>query len=726
MLPIGRIAKAANAAVWILTLLANLPATAARPQDEGTHAAAAQESRELHPLAQQQAMVKERLERLVDRMFRLSQELAESEPDNAARLARALQRVGEAGLSERMDEIIGLLRGDATLGRAQDSQAQAVADLEAVLAVLLRRDADNEERRNEIERLEQLRREVDRILERERELRRDSAQATQAQRLGEQLDAAVERVKALIQRQQDVTRQAGEAGAQESRGNKGAEASQDPEAAAAPRPLDAAARAQAEAAQEAAGLAEDVARLAQQAAEAAGQGARPSAEQSREGQPPRPSAGEPGARPPGDDPARPQPDAPGASSESKPGAGAQSASRSLKNAAREMSQAAEKLGDGEHAPAEVNQKEAAEQLRRALHALEMEREALNEQPAAGGGTDGDAQRQNADAARSLSEQMDRGSPPGSQPQEGQQGQQGGQGQQGEQGRQGQPGQQGQQQSRQGQQNQRGPQTPGREDVDRAEREMRDAADRLDEHSPKDAAESQDRAIDALEQAKQQLEDELNQKRKEQREEILRDIEARFRDMLLRQKAINEATIGLDAIGEKRFTRVEELRAADLARQEDSLAEAAGTCVHILDEEGTTVVFPRIIGQLRDDMQAVSQRLAAARVGALTQAMEAQIADTLEQLLEAVKRMQQENEQQQQQQQGQPPDGNAPLLPPSAELKLLRASQLRVNERTAAIEAARRSGEESGDALQAALQSAAQRQAQCAEIADKMREQDQGE
>ena len=116
---------------------------------------------------------------------------------------------------------------------------------------------------------------------------------------------------------------------------------------------------------------------------------------------------------------------------------------------------------------------------------------------------------------------------------------------------------------------------------------------------------------------------------------------------------------------------------------------------------------------------VADRMASLHVGSVTQDIEEEIVATLEQLLEALKTMQQENEQQLG---GASAEGESqPLLPPSAELKLLRCSQVRVNARTTAIEQARLEGAESQETLRRLLETVADRQARCAEIAREMHE-----
>jgi hypothetical protein len=122
------------------------------------------------------------------------------------------------------------------------------------------------------------------------------------------------------------------------------------------------------------------------------------------------------------------------------------------------------------------------------------------------------------------------------------------------------------------------------------------------------------------------------------------------------------------------------------------------------------------------MADVADRLEGLNVGPLTQTMQQEVLDTIEQLTEAVQRMQRENEQQQMQQQQQAQDDqNTPLLPTSAELKLLRASQLRVNTRTRAIDQSRSEKSESAEAISRAIEGASRRQMECTEIAEQMRE-----
>ena len=84
------------------------------------------------------------------------------------------------------------------------------------------------------------------------------------------------------------------------------------------------------------------------------------------------------------------------------------------------------------------------------------------------------------------------------------------------------------------------------------------------------------------------------------------------------------------------------------------------------EDGTSVVFPRIVSQLRNDLRGVADLLDHIRVDSYTQSVQHEIERTLQELIEAL-------EQTQQQggggggQGGGGGENNEPLLPGWAEL-----------------------------------------------------------
>ncbi|MCH7595119.1 MAG: hypothetical protein IID35_01045 [Planctomycetes bacterium] len=589
--------------------------------------------KQVNALASKEEMIRDRFRRFEDRVFRLSEELADREPENAARLARALSRAGELGLSDKLDEIITLINDPSSLHAAIDQQAAWLSDADRLLSILLERDSDNEDRRDEIERLRQYRQRVNELLEQQESVRNASAQAQAAKRMGQQIDQALQRLKAMSEQQAKLSERSD------------AEAT-DPSKAGVQ------AKEQRHLSREAKELAEDISRIAKTTPPESAD-----SQQMKE--------------------AREQ---------------AAAAAESTKSGGQSMSQAAESMEQSDQQSRAEQQKEAEEALEEAREKLEKAKAALEQQPSA---EELSKEQQSVkEETQALSEQMKKDGE--SQGQEGKSGGKSGQPSQGS--------------------------PSAQKKLDQAQQSMGDAAESLEQDAAGEAVPKQDEAIEKLEEAKKELEEALEQLRKEEREEALRDLESRFRELLAKQRPINEATLTLDEVGRDNFKRAERLRLADLSTDERELAKQAATCLHILDEEGTTIAFPRIVGQLGEDMETVAERLAVWKVGRVTQTIEQEIVETLEQLLAAVKKMQQESEQQDGQ--GSKSDGNPPLLPKSAELRLLRASQNRVNTRTLATQRSVAEGDETAEGGMRVLRKLATRQLECQEIAKDMRDRDQ--
>ena len=103
---------------------------------------------------------------------------------------------------------------------------------------------------------------------------------------------------------------------------------------------------------------------------------------------------------------------------------------------------------------------------------------------------------------------------------------------------------------------------------------------------------------------------------------------------------------------------------------------------LLEEEGSAVAFSEVFTQVKGDMETVSARLRKTDTGVVTVTIENQIIETLQEMIEALKKAQADNKkksQGQSGQSGQPPDQR--LLDLLAELKMIRSMQKRVNSRT---------------------------------------------
>ncbi len=226
-------------------------------------------------------------------------------------------------------------------------------------------------------------------------------------------------------------------------------------------------------------------------------------------------------------------------------------------------------------------------------------------------------------------------------------------------------------------------TPGREEVQKAKQEMDRAIEELKKNKKNKASDKQDQALAELLKAKEKLEEILRQLREEERAMVLAALEARFRDMLLRQEAVNNGTLAIHVVPVDKRSDRHRNRAVELARNEDEISLLAAKALTLLKEEGSSVAFPEAVEQIRDDMLTVARRLERADVGEITQNIEADIVESLREILEALQKEleklkdQKQQQQQQQQQEKKPP----PLVNKLAELKMLRSLQYRVNRRT---------------------------------------------
>lgn len=252
--------------------------------------------------------------------------------------------------------------------------------------------------------------------------------------------------------------------------------------------------------------------------------------------------------------------------------------------------------------------------------------------------------------------------------------------------QGQP-QQGQpQQSEQGpQQAQKSPLDSPQKRVEEAQRRMEEAQKRLEEAKRDGAMKEQEEAIRELEQAKAELEEILRQLREEELARLLEQLERRFTEMLRKQEAVYRDTKGLHAVPLASRGKGEEIESGRLSREEGVILVDADKALSILKEEGSAVAFPRTVEQMRDDIAQTVDLLAAVKVDELTLAIEEDIIAALKELIEALQQAKKDMKDKK-----QPPPGESqgeneqPLVDRIAELKMIRALQMRVNRRTRLI------------------------------------------
>ncbi len=226
-----------------------------------------------------------------------------------------------------------------------------------------------------------------------------------------------------------------------------------------------------------------------------------------------------------------------------------------------------------------------------------------------------------------------------------------------------------------------PPAPGSENVERGEQHMKNASAALGQQKNDQGRESQKQAESELQQAIENLEQAIEQLKQEQREQTQRKLQTLLQAMLDKQLAINQDTLALDKKGRAAWSHADDLTLTGLGRDQMGLADQTSEVLRLLKSDGTTLVFPQVMGHVRDDMERVADRLQKKDTGGDTQRIEAGIAETLAQLIESLKESAANPPPQSEGDSASGGQGcNPPLVPPSAELKLLRSCQQRLNQR----------------------------------------------
>ncbi len=238
-------------------------------------------------------------------------------------------------------------------------------------------------------------------------------------------------------------------------------------------------------------------------------------------------------------------------------------------------------------------------------------------------------------------------------------------------------------------------TPGQGPVEEAKKAMQRASRNLRGGSAKGANPEQKEAVERLEKAQEELEEALRQLREEEQLMLLDAIERRLTRMLQKQTALFKETISLDLRlrDSKQPTRADTDKSRQIAEGEGDLATEAEKLLELLREEGTTIVIPDVVDDMRKDLDMLAARLLKLDAGAYVQQVQQDVIATLKELIEVI---QEERDKKQGGQQGngdgQEGDSEDNLLPTSAELKMLKSLQVRVNRRTSDYERLREKDE----------------------------------
>ncbi|MCE5267811.1 MAG: hypothetical protein LLG00_07985 [Planctomycetaceae bacterium] len=226
--------------------------------------------------------------------------------------------------------------------------------------------------------------------------------------------------------------------------------------------------------------------------------------------------------------------------------------------------------------------------------------------------------------------------------------------------------------------------PARKRLESAQQRMKEAEEQLKQAQREGAAAKQEQAKKELADAKAELEKILRQLREEQIARVLAMLESRFAKMLQMQQEVYEGTLRLDRVPSADRTHNHEIESSRLSNKESQIVVEVDKASLLLHEDGSAVAMPEAVEQMRDDMQQIVSRLARAKVGTMTQGIEQDVIAALKEMVAALKKAQKDQGNKQKAGRGggggEPPE--PPLVDALAELRMIRALQMRVNTRTA--------------------------------------------
>ncbi|MDB4475043.1 hypothetical protein N9069_00885, partial [bacterium] len=269
-----------------------------------------------------------------------------------------------------------------------------------------------------------------------------------------------------------------------------------------------------------------------------------------------------------------------------------------------------------------------------------------------------------------------------------------------------------QQSQQDQQP-KNPEQQVEQQLQKAIENMKQAEKELEEAKREQATEKQRDAEENLRAAIDQLERILRQLREEELLRELAKLETRLRKMASMQSRVLEDTITLAATPNEQRDRQTDLKAGDLAFAEKNITLEADRAMLLLREEGSSVAFPEVVSQIRDDTATVSARLGQTKIDTVTQGIQQDILAALDEMITALQKAQRDLEKKQQQgqqgQQGQSGQGEQPLVEALAELKLIRTMETRIKSTTDRYSTLLESGSSAGNEILPLLQNLSDRQ-----------------
>jgi len=218
----------------------------------------------------------------------------------------------------------------------------------------------------------------------------------------------------------------------------------------------------------------------------------------------------------------------------------------------------------------------------------------------------------------------------------------------------------------------------------ASQQMGSAQKQLGENKPQEATQPQQKAIDRLQEARDELAKLASKLAEKEREKALFEIGAALNKLLTAQRAVNVATAKIDEDSRREggLNREARLTLQKLPDEQGKLGETSEGIRQRLEKEGIPV-FEMAMQSVVSDMKTVQVALAKPDTGWLTQQTQKDIEQTLVKLIEALKEEQAKARENANKGGGGGGGGGGkpPLVPPIAQLKMLKTLQLDINSST---------------------------------------------
>lgn len=259
-------------------------------------------------------------------------------------------------------------------------------------------------------------------------------------------------------------------------------------------------------------------------------------------------------------------------------------------------------------------------------------------------------------------------------------------------------------------------------VGQAQKAMQLAAEQLRDKVAAKANQSQQVALKELSQALQAIEERLGQLGADLQQDARQRLQEIFAKMLERQQVATKQTAALDEKQSEnggQWKRSDRVALRKVVTEEKALAKEAQRALRLLEEEGTSIVFPSVVANLAENLLTVATLIEAKRTGSFTHALQLELEQTLLELLDALDQAQRNQRDRgdagESSESGKGEQGKTPLLPSTAELKMLRALQLRVNRRTQALDQNRQADHELDKLMEEQLTKISELQAQIRDL-----------